>query len=59
MIGCIKRRANNSEGDSIVRKTDARINKDEDIAVCLPGTIIEHVTEMIERMMLRFMIHRH
>ena len=32
-------------GDSIVRKTDARINKDEDIVVCLPGARIEHETE--------------
>ena len=29
-------------GDSIVWKTDANLNKDEDIFVCLPGARIEH-----------------
>ena len=32
-------------GDSIVRKTDARLNKGDDVVVCLPGARIEHVTE--------------
>ena len=32
-------------GDSIFRKTGARLNKGEDIVVCLPGARIEHVTE--------------
>ena len=32
-------------GDSIVRKTDSRLNKGEDVVVCLPGARIEHVTE--------------
>ena len=36
-------------GYAIVRKTGARLNKDEDIVVCLPGTRIEHVTARIER----------
>ena len=40
-------------GDSIVRKTDSTLNKDEDIVVCLPGAKTEHVTEKIQRMMGR------
>ena len=40
-------------GDSIVRKTDARLNKGEDVVVCLPGSRIEHVTERIEKIMGR------
>ena len=40
-------------GDSIVRKTDARLNKGEDVVVCLPGARIEHVTERIEKIMGR------
>ena len=38
-------------GDSTLRRTDARLNKDDDFVVCLPGTRIEHFTEMIERIM--------
>ena len=30
-------------GDSIVRKTDSRLNKGEDVVVCLPGARIEHM----------------
>ena len=40
-------------GDSIVRKTDSTINKNEDIVVCLPGVRIEHVTERVQRIMGR------
>ena len=40
-----KRNATTYVGDSIVRKTDARLNKGEDVVVCLPGARIEHVTE--------------
>ena len=36
-------------GDSIVRKTDSRLNKGEDVVVCLPGARIEHVTERVEK----------
>ena len=36
-------------GDSIVRKTDSRLNKGEDVVVCLPGVRIEHVTEGVEK----------
>ena len=40
-------------GDSIVRKTDTRLSKGEDVAVCLPGARIEHVTERVENIMGR------
>ena len=41
-------------GDSIVRKTDSRLNKGEDVVVCLPGAMIEHVvTERVEKIMGR------
>ena len=49
MIEGIKRNATTYVGDSIVRKTDARLNKGEDVVVCLPGARIEHVTERVER----------
>ena len=35
-------------GDSIVRTTDTRLNKNVDIVVCLLGARIEHVAERIE-----------
>ena len=37
-------------GYSIVRKTDSTLNKDGDIVVCLPGAIIEHITEIVQRL---------
>ena len=40
-------------GDSIVRKTDTRLSKEEDVVVCLPGARIEHVTERVEKIMGR------
>ena len=40
-------------GDSIIRKTDSRLNKGEDVVVCFPGTRIEHVTERVEKIMGR------
>ena len=40
-------------GDSIVRKTDSRLNKGEDVVVCLPGARIEHVTARVEKIMGR------
>ena len=40
-------------GYSIVRKTDSRLSKGEDVVVCLPGAIIEHVTEKVEQIMGR------
>ena len=36
-------------GDSIMRKTDSRLSKGEDVVVCLPGARIEHVTERVEK----------
>ena len=41
----IKRNSMIYVGDSIVRKTDTRLSKGEDVVVCLPGARIEHVTE--------------
>ena len=40
-------------GDSIIRKTDTRLSKGEDVVVCLPGARIEHVTERVEKIMGR------
>ena len=40
-------------GDSIMRKTDSRLSKGEDVVVCLPGARIEHVTERVEKIMGR------
>ena len=40
-------------GDSIVRKTDSRLNKGDDVIVCLPGARIDHVTERVEKIMGR------
>ena len=40
-------------GDSIVRKTDTRLSRGEDVVVCLPGARIEHVTERVEQIMGR------
>ena len=53
VIEGIKRNATTYVGDSIVRKTDARLNKGEDVVVCLPGARIEHVTERVEKIMGR------
>ena len=39
-------------GHSIVRKTESRENKDEDIVVCLPVARVEHVTEIIQQIYL-------
>ena len=40
-------------GDSIMKKTDSRLSKGEDVVVCLPGARIEHVTERVEKIMGR------
>ena len=40
-------------GDSIIRKTDTILSKEEDVVVCLPGARIEHVTERVEKIMGR------
>ena len=53
VIDGIKRNSTIHMGDSIVRKTDSTLNKDEDIVVCLTGARIEHVTERVQRIMGR------
>ena len=40
-------------GYSIIRKTDTRLSKGEDVVVCLPGARIEHVTERVEKIVGR------
>ena len=39
--------------ETIVRKTDSRLSKREDVVDCLPGARIEHVTEMVQHIMGR------
>ena len=39
--------------ENIVRKTDTRLSKGEDVVVCLPGARIEHVTESVDQIMGR------
>ena len=53
VIDGIKRNSRIYVGDSIVRKTDARLSKGEDVVVCLPGGTIEHVTGRVEEIMGR------
>ena len=53
VIDGIKRKSRIFVGDSIIRKTDSRLNKGEDVVVCLPGARIEHVTERVENIMGR------
>ena len=53
VIDGIKRNTTNYVGDSIIRKTDSRLSKGEDVVVCLPGARIEHVTERVEKIMGR------
>ena len=49
----IKRNTTIYVGDSIIRKTDSRLSKGEDVVVCLPGARIEHVTERVEKIVGR------
>ena len=53
VIDGIKRNTTIYVADSIIRKTDSRLNKGEDVVVCLPGARIEHVTERVEKIMGR------
>ena len=53
LIDGIKRNSRIYVGDSIVRKTNTRLSKEEDVVVCLPGERIEHVTERVEKIMGR------
>ena len=45
VIDGIKRNTTIYVGDSIIRNTDSRLGKGEDVVVCFPGARIEHVTE--------------
>ena len=49
----IKRNTTIYVGDSIIRKTDTRLSKGEDVVVCFPGARIEHVTERVEKIVGR------
>ena len=53
VIDGIKRNSTIYVGDSIIRKTDSRLSKGEDVVVCLPGARIEHVTERVEKIVGR------
>ena len=53
VIDGTKRNSRINVGDSIVRKTDTRLSRREDVVVCLPGARIEHVTERVEQIMGR------
>ena len=53
VIDGFKRNSTIYVGDSIVRKTDTRLSRGEDVVVCLPGARIEHVTERVEQIMGR------
>ena len=53
VIDGIKRKSRIFVGDSIVRKTDTRLSKGDDVVVCLPGARIEHVTDRVEQIMGR------
>ena len=53
VVDGIKRNTTIYVGDSIIRKTDTRLSKGEDVVVCLPGARIEHVTESVEKIMGR------
>ena len=53
VIDGIKRNSTIYVGYSIIRKTDSRLSKGEDVVVCLPGARIEHVTERVEKIVGR------
>ena len=53
VIDGIKRKSRIFVGDSIVRNTHSRLSKGEDVIVCLPGARIEHVTEIVEKILGR------
>ena len=40
-------------GDSIARKTDRALNKEDDAVACFPGTKIEAITERVETLWVR------
>ena len=53
IIDGIKRTSRICVGHPIVRKTDSRLSKSEDVVICLPGARIEHVTGRVEQIMGR------
>ena len=53
VIDGIKRNTAIYVGDSIIRKTDSRLSKREDVVVRLPEARIEHVTERVRKIMGR------
>ena len=53
VIDGIKRNSRIYVGGSIVRETDTRLSRGEDVVVCLLGARIEHVTEIVEQIMGR------
>ena len=53
VIDGFKRNSTIYKGDSIVRKTDSRLSKRDDVVVCLPRARIEHATERVEKIMGR------
>ena len=53
VIDGVKRNTTIYVGDSIIRKTDTRLSKGEDVVVCFPGARIEHVTERVEKIVGR------
>ena len=53
VIDSIKRNTRIYVGDYIIRKTDSRLRKGEEVIVCLPGARIEHVTARVEKIMGR------
>ena len=53
MIDGIMRNCRIYVGACIVRKTDSRLSKGEDVVVCLQGARMEHVTEIVEPFMGR------
>ena len=48
VIEGVRKRARVFVCDSMVRKTDGVLNKGDDVVVCLAGTKIEAITEMVE-----------
>ena len=48
VIEVVRKRARVFVGDSIVRKTDRVLNKEDDVVVCLPGAKIVAITERVQ-----------
>ena len=53
VIDGIRRNTTIYVGDTIIRKTESRLSKGEDVVVCLPGARMEHVTERVEKIVGR------